>query len=850
MKNLFIGVLLSFVCLGAIGQTTPKVQKVKFGSKSYNHIPRSDFQFKMDCAPGVYRTIDGTCNNAENPLWGASDIQLVRKFQAQYGSADSLNAMGGENRISPRAISNLVFDQNGVFANSSNLSAMVFSWGQFLDHDVDLTPEAHDEVEMIPLPDDETLFTIPIPFVRSHIADSTGVTTSREQANFITSWVDGSNVYGSEQSRADWLRTFVDGKLKTSMGNFLPYNTVDGELNSDIDPSAPSMAGDDDLTTKMFVAGDVRANEQPGLTSLHTTFVREHNRLCDELIAGGMTDDEEIYQTARKQVGALIQAITYNEFLPALGINLPAYSGYNDQVDPSVMNIFATSAYRIGHTMVTREIPLKEDDCSDWGAGAMSLFDGFFNPIVTSTTGIDVILKGLATQPQEEIDARVVDQLRNLLFGNGDPTAPAFGLDLVSLNIQRGRDHGLADYNTVREHYLGSKATSFSDLTSNLELQNALALAYDDIDDMDSWVGFLVEDHLSGSAMGPTAAALLGEQFQAMRDGDWFFYQNDPALTATDISEIEGTLLSDIIVRNTNLSSLQTNIFYAEDCESNQAVVDGVNLSMRVFLQGAMATAGGGMTDALFDNSLIPFELDTMMHYFGDDSYIRNEFESDANLADLLNALPDAFDFDFNNPIFSGTNTMTDWVKLELRPASAPEQVVYHQFFPLQCDGNVVDSLGNEILVLNVPAGDYYVVVNHRNHLGAMTKEPMSLSSITTPIDFTGPTATWGEHAQVDLGGGRFALWAGDSDGDGQILYQGFPNDINGIFFDITSAPDNALNLTNFILPRYSNSDINMDGQGIFQGDLNDSNNIFFNTLLHPANSLNLTNFAIFEQIP
>lgn len=83
------------------------------------------------------------------------------------------------------------------------------------------------------------------------------------------------------------------------------------------------MAGDTDRQgskVKTFVAGDIRAAEQPGLTSLHTLFMREHNRLCDVLSQQGLTDDEEIYQIARKWVGGMIQSITYHEFLPALGI--------------------------------------------------------------------------------------------------------------------------------------------------------------------------------------------------------------------------------------------------------------------------------------------------------------------------------------------------------------------------------------------------------------------------------------------------------------------------------------------------------------------------------------------------
>ena len=76
--------------------------------------------------------------------------------------------------------------------------------------------------------------------------------------------------------------------MKTSAGNYLAYNTTTGELADPIDVNAPSMANDGDHTTKTFVAGDVRAAEHPGILSLHTMFVREHNKICDRLISQGL----------------------------------------------------------------------------------------------------------------------------------------------------------------------------------------------------------------------------------------------------------------------------------------------------------------------------------------------------------------------------------------------------------------------------------------------------------------------------------------------------------------------------------------------------------------------------------
>lgn len=304
----------------------------------------------------------------------------MREMNAEYGSTDPFNAMNGEDLSSPRAISNALNAQEEHIRSNLNLSSMVFTWGQFVDHDIDLTPEAHTEYAPIALPDDEPLFTQDIPFFRSDYAEGTGESSPREQWNLITSWIDASNVYGSDDARASWPRMHSGGKLKNSSGNLLPFNITDGEYNSEIDANAPGMAGDTDRQgnkVKTYVAGDVRAAEQPGLTSLHTLFMREHNRLCDILSDQGFTDHEEMYQIARKWVGAMIQSITYNEFLPALGVPMGNYTSYHATDQPDIFNQFATSAYQLGHTMVTEDLLLIDSRCND--DGTVTLLEGFLS---------------------------------------------------------------------------------------------------------------------------------------------------------------------------------------------------------------------------------------------------------------------------------------------------------------------------------------------------------------------------------------------------------------------------------------------------------------------------------------
>lgn len=517
-----------------------------------------------------FRTIDGTGNNETHTDWGAADTQLLRLATIEYDDGVSQPAGGLSNRPNPRVISNLVVDQDSDVFNDRHLTQFIFQWGQFLDHDMDLTEEALPPVDFsIPVPtgdpdlDPDGTGTQFIPVLRSRFDPATGTDPSnpRQQINQITSFLDGSNVYGSDDVRAEALRLGEGGLLKTGENGLLPFNfEVDGEFLHNAAP--PPLAQDE-----YFLAGDIRANEQPGLTSLHTLFLREHNRLAAEMAAedfvgADLSDpavDEAIYQQARRIVGAQIQAVTYNEFLPALlGPDaMGAYGGYDETVNPAIANIFSAALYRVGHTMLPNELALADNDGSPVGPGSIALGDAFFIPSLIQAYDIDPFLKGLADNLMQEVDNQVVDGVRNLLF---DPPAQ---FDLAAINMQRGRDHGLPDYNQARIDFGLDPVTGFDEITSDPDVAAALADAYNgDINNVDVWVGAISEDHVPGSSLGELMQTVLVDQFRRLRDGDRFFYQNQ--FSGTDLTEIENTTLAEIIRRNTSLTNLQDNLFFED----------------------------------------------------------------------------------------------------------------------------------------------------------------------------------------------------------------------------------------------------------------------------------------------
>jgi peroxidase len=371
----------------------------------------------LPAAAAEFRTFNGSENNMSNPTFGEAHSNLLRLAPNAYEDGISQPRGGFSSSLpSPRAISNAVSAQSVSIPSSSGVSDWVWQWGQFLDHDLSLTPIPTDEPFNIPVPTGDPFFdpnstgTQEIGFNRSAFdpTTGTGMGNPREQFNEITAYIDASNVYGSDQGRAEALRT-NDGTGKLIAGTadngekLLMLNTV----------GLPNDTGGDPNTTEFFLSGDVRANEQAGLIASHTLFMREHNRIADDLKArlddgdagliakrdaaiadpdNGVDDEGDfIYESARKVVGAKIQFITYNEWLPIiLGDEaLDGYGGYDETVDAGISTEFSTAAFRFGHTMLSPNILRVENDGD---VQALSLRDSFFNPNEIFDNGVDSIL--------------------------------------------------------------------------------------------------------------------------------------------------------------------------------------------------------------------------------------------------------------------------------------------------------------------------------------------------------------------------------------------------------------------------------------------------------------------------
>jgi Animal haem peroxidase/Cellulose binding domain len=595
------------------------------------------------------RSLDGSGNNVAHPTWGQTNTPYSRVAPARYGDGRSTLVNGPNARM----VSNRIFnDVHQNIFSEDRVSQWGWAWGQFLDHTFGLA-QGGTEAANIAFNASDPLETFTnnlgtIALNRDEPAPGTGVNNPREHINTVNSYISGWPVYGGTNARLDWLRDGpLDGNptnnqatLMLAPGGFLPKRTARGDA-----ANAPTMAADGRLLAtpdQGVVAGDVRANENIALTSVHTLFAREHNRIVSLLPS--TLSQEDRFQIARRIVGAEEQFITYNEFLPALGVFLPRYSGYNPNVNANLSTEFATVGYR-AHSMMhgeftTEPVPVSRysqaqlDSLRNGGVEVnitgsdvsftVPLGVGFFNPNLVSTIGLGTFLTSLG-ESQYRNDEMIDNQLRSVLFrvpvsGNPDcldgPTLPqCFNgvVDLGAIDIQRGRDHGMPSYNQLRAAYGLPAKTSFTSITgestdqfpagSGIDNPNSLDFIrtadingtatvvgdadgstsgvrrsttaarlraiYGDVNNVDAFVGMVAEAHVAGSEFGELQRAIWARQFQALRDGDRFFYGNDSAL-ATILStygiDFHATL-KDVIARNTDTpaADIHNNVFLVAD---------------------------------------------------------------------------------------------------------------------------------------------------------------------------------------------------------------------------------------------------------------------------------------------
>ncbi|XP_062815643.1 eosinophil peroxidase [Anolis carolinensis] len=540
-----------------------------------------------------YRTITGECNNRRIPTLGAQNRPYARWLPQEYEDGVSLprgwtpqKRYFGFPLPNVRAVSNrIVRFPNEKLTDDRYRSVMFMQWGQFLDHDMDFGPgttatltfragaDCESCVKAAPCfpieipPNDPTKKRGDcIPFTRGAPACNGGYAI-RNQINALTPFIDASMVYASEVKWARDLRNLTnDLGLMAINQNFtdkgrayLPFGTPEGFVDT-------CRMTNKTFNISCFFAGDNRVNEMPALAVLHTLFLREHNRLATELKRlNPQKGGDDIYEEARKIVGAMIQKITYSEFIPLLlGNAAPRswhqYRGYNESVDPRVASVF-TNAFRFGHTIV-RNVVFRLDSRFRLQSQTPLHHEFFATWRIIKNGGIDPILRGLLAKPAKlpRQDQMVVESLRDRLFEQ----VSRIGLDLPSLNMQRGREHGLPGYNAWRRFCGLSQPRNEAELGQVLRnpgLAKKFIQLYGTPNNIDLWVGGVAEPLVPNARVGPLFACILRTQFQKVRDGDRFWWQSPATFTPAQRRALSQVTLSRIICDNTGIRQVPRFVF-------------------------------------------------------------------------------------------------------------------------------------------------------------------------------------------------------------------------------------------------------------------------------------------------
>uniref|UniRef100_A0A5S6QID3 Ig-like domain-containing protein n=1 Tax=Trichuris muris TaxID=70415 RepID=A0A5S6QID3_TRIMR len=554
------------------------------------------------CFHRKYRSYDGSCNNFAHPLWGSSLTSFKRLLSPIYENGFDQPIgwrkgllYNGFPKPNPRVVSQMLISTVKV-TDDPEYSHMLMQWGQFLDHDLTLTVNAPSVLQFqtgvdckrtcqnrppcfnieVPPNDRRIKYGLCMEFERSSAICGSGDTSvlfdrvqHREQLNVLTSYIDASSVYGSEEADALNLRDlFSDhGLLKFDTTShkqkpYLPFNRnlpMDCRRNSSVPHSV-----------RCLMAGDYRANEQAGLLAMHTLWMRQHNRLAAEMLRiNPHWDGEKIYQETRKIVGAQMQHITYEHWLPkVLGTvgmeKLGLYKGYDPSVDASMANAFATAAFRFGHTLIQPVLLRLNGSFQQDSFGHLPLGEAFFAPEkVLHEGGIDPLLRGMFAGPAklpkafEYLNAELTEKLFN--------KAHDVALDLATMNIQRGRDHALPGYLEYRKWCNLSAPEDFDGLRDDIpeaELRQKLQVLYGHPANVDLWVGGVLERTVPGARMGPTFMCIIIDQFKRLRAGDRFWYENPGVFAPEQLQEIKRTTLARVLCHNGDeIDRVQPDVF-------------------------------------------------------------------------------------------------------------------------------------------------------------------------------------------------------------------------------------------------------------------------------------------------
>ncbi|KXJ68464.1 hypothetical protein RP20_CCG003364 [Aedes albopictus] len=520
-----------------------------------------------------YRRFNGRCNNIRTgrSLWGSAGYPMERILPPAYNNGVSSSRMlssDGRYLPSSRVVSDTMFADLHIPHRKHNV--LMMQLGQFLVHDISRNkaavvhskcclpddshrnPHPHPECSPIRVASKDSFYSQfnvrCMNFIRTARAPLSQCNVGHgRQISEVTHFIDGSMIYGSSKQEADLLRAHQGGRLKSVQHRQARYELP--PLDAPFVCTSAAKA--------CFKAGDTRTNQVLTLVAFHTLFLREHNRIARELekINPHWSDDILFHET-RRIVSSVFQHIIYNEYLPKIVgpdfmemYDLHTSRGhsnfYNANRNPALTSEFSTAAFRFGHSTVPGQFELPRR--------LINTHETFFNPsAITEPTFFDELLHGIMQQPMQKVDDMFTHSLTRFL--NPEEGRP-YGMDLAAINIQRTKDHAIRPYNDYLRLSGREVKRSFEDFGPVHGPK--LAKLYSSPDDVNLYVGGILEEPVAGGVVGQTFAEIIGDQFARLKQGDRYFYSNgrvtNPGhFTKPQLQEVQRMTMAGIICANVN----------------------------------------------------------------------------------------------------------------------------------------------------------------------------------------------------------------------------------------------------------------------------------------------------------
>lgn len=491
-----------------------------------------------------FSTLDGTSNSINN--LGIRNSPMKRLFpkssvQTTINHQSSCSGLGGRNfnfyqKDDPFDNNTIICPDcqfgSSIWDNPCSLSSMVWVWGKFITEDIIQTQRySHTYPGNTLCPLKTNLEAI------SHLTDNLPISKT-------TPFIDASNIYGTTREESNCIRTFQHGKLKVK-----------------------TILGEDYIPDELAINCTwITTRSQGPVGALYLLWTREHNRIAEYLhnLTPG-SKDEDLFWESRRNVVAQIQAITYNEWLPALlggkdkatlKMNPPCYE---TKSDPTVSVEFALSMMKMGHSMVTpriliRPVPriLRYQIHTQYPPPTSSTIEDpslwkwlYINETLTQDLSVlysmESVFAGISTLPSLGVSPLYTCPLAFLPISQSkwktrihdgivDPSAW-----LAEIDRSREFQFFVPRFSEIWSKYHSTPTlTSWSDISNFTQrrhvIQSFHGSSLSDLPRISLLEGLTSEDPLPGDCIGPTLQTLLIQQFESIRNSDAFFYLWDPNL--------------------------------------------------------------------------------------------------------------------------------------------------------------------------------------------------------------------------------------------------------------------------------------------------------------------------------